>query len=154
MWDWNGAGVQVEWLERIIEKMRECSQHTFQILSKRPGLYGRFKFPPNAWLGTSIAITADCHRVKELYSCSNADNLKFVSIEPIHERISLWFSKSEMDWLIVGAETGHRKGKITPDPLWITSIIQNATYEEIPLFIKHNVGWPQKIQQFPEPQSW
>ena len=148
MSDWNSPEVKEEWVVKIIEKMRESPQHTFQVLSKRPKGYARFQFPHNVWLGTSIAKTADCFRVRDL--CESAGpNIKFVSIEPIHERIDFWFSKKEIDWIIIGAETGHRKGKIFPEPEWISSVIGNARSEGIPLFIKDNANWPEKIQEFP-----
>jgi protein gp37 len=122
MWDWNGEGVEEEWLQKIIQKMRECSQHTFQILSKRPKGYERFEFPSNVWIGASVTTTADCHRVYTLGNLASP-NIKFVSIEPIHEKIDFWFSKERIDWIIVGAETGNRKEKIKPESEWITAII-------------------------------
>lgn len=149
MWDWNGQGVEEEWLQKIIEKMAACFQHTFQILSKRPKGYERFEFPRNVWLGTSIATTADCHRLHDLESLKTP-NIKFVSIEPLHEHIDFWFFKKDIDWLIVGAETGNRRGKIKPETEWITAIIGNARREEIPLFLKGNLHWPEAIQEFPE----
>jgi protein gp37 len=149
MWDFNCTTVEEEWLRVIIEKIRECPQHIFQILSKRPRGYERFEFPSNVWLGTSIATTADCHRVQTLANLRNP-NIKFISIEPIHEKIDFWFSKSAIDWLIVGAETGNRKGKIKLENEWITAIIENARAEGIPLFLKGNLHWPVTIQEYPE----
>jgi protein gp37 len=148
MWDWNAEGVKEEWLLRILDKMSECSRHTFIILSKRPERYGRFHYPENVWLGTSVATTADCHRIHELCN-EKIPNIRFVSIEPIHQRIDFWFSKRQVEWIILGAETGHRKGKIKPEKEWITSIIDNARAEGIPLFIKDNTNWLERIQEFP-----
>ena len=149
MWDWNSSGVDEEWLLKIIDKMRECPQHTFQILSKRPQGYGRFEFPSNVWLGTSIATTADCHRVHDLGNLRNR-NLKFVSVEPLHEKIDFWFSSKEIDWIIVGAETGQRIGKIIPEAEWVTSILENARAEGLPVFLKGNLHWPEAIQEYPK----
>ena len=149
MWDWNSSGIEEEWLLRIIGKMREYPQHTFQILSKRPNGYERFVFPPNVWVGTSITTTADCHRVRDLTNMKN-QNIKYVSIEPLHGHIDFWFSKKDIDWLIVGAETGHRKGKIIPQSEWVTSILENERYEGIPIFLKGNLHWPETIREFPE----
>jgi protein gp37 len=148
MWDWNGEGVEEEWLTEIIKKMIDCSQHTFQILSKRPKGYERFQFPHNIWLGTSITTTADCHRVHTLANLASP-NIKFVSIEPIHEKIDFWFLKEAIDWIIVGAETGNRKEKIKPEGEWITAIIENARREGIPLFLKESLQWPETIQEYP-----
>jgi protein gp37 len=153
MWDWNATGVKREWLSPIVAKMTECSQHTFLISSKRPKLYDQYDFvyPRNVWLATSIARTEDVYRVHDLHKAV-PHNLKYVNIEPIHERIDFWFSKT--DWLIVGAETGHRKGKIIPDPAWIQALIDNARAEGIPCFIKNNVvdvlGEEYRIQEFPK----
>ena len=149
MWDWNGEGVEEEWLLTIIYKMRECSQHTFQILSKRPKGYERFEFLSNVWLGTSIATTADCHRVRNLGDLKT-HNIKFVSIEPLHQHIAFWFLKKDIDWLIIGAETGRRKGKIIPQSEWVTSILDNARAERIPIFLKGNLQWPEEIRDYPE----
>jgi protein gp37 len=148
MWDWNAQGVEEHWLRTILGKMVECSQHTFMILSKRPARYDRFEYPKNAWLGTSVATTADCHRIQQLHS-QKLPNICFVSIEPIHEHLNFWFSKKEVDWIILGAETGHRKTRIIPDKEWIASIISNCQSEGIPLFIKNNAGWPEQIRKFP-----
>lgn len=149
MWDWNGAGVKEEWSIRIIEKMKECPQHIFQILSKRPMSYERFEFPSNVWLGTSIATTADCHRLHDLGRLKT-HNTKFVSLEPLHEHINFWFSKKDIDWLIVGAETGNRKAKIIPQGEWVTSILENARAEGILIFLKRNLHWPETIQEYPD----
>ena len=148
MWDWNSEGVKEEWLLKILDKMKECFQHTYQILSKRPDRYSRFKYPPNVWLGTSVSTTRDCRRVNDLCHL-DISNIKFVSIEPIHEKIDFRFSRENIDWIIIGAETGHRKGKIKPEPEWISPLIQNARSEGIPLLIKDNLRWPEQIREFP-----
>jgi protein gp37 len=146
MWDWNSKGVEEDWLFPIIAKMSECSQHTFQILTKRPEGFSRFIFPENVWLGTSITSSNDMNRVHQLKQ-SNNDNIRFVSMEPLLGPIDMWLD--ELDWIIIGAETGHRKGKIVPHSSWIKRIIQNAKTENISIFIKNNLEWPIAIKEFP-----
>ena len=114
MWDWNCKDNKEKWLKKIIEKFHECPQHTFQILSKRPKGYARFKFPSNVWLGTSITTNDDVRRIERLIS-SNKGNVKFVSIEPIHGKIDHGFSG--VDWIIIGAETGNRMPESTKEEL-------------------------------------
>lgn len=147
MWDWNSDGIERDWLIQILKKMEECYQHTFQILSKRPDRYSRFSYPENVWLGTSISTCADTYRIENLMK-ANSNNLKFLSIEPIHEMINFWFSRS-IDWIIVGAETGIRKGKVAPKKEWIIQIIESARSENIPIFLKDNLHWNKRIQEFP-----
>jgi protein gp37 len=55
-----------------------------------------------------------------------------------------------VDWVILGAETGHRKEKVVAKAEWILSIINNCSAEGIPLFIKNNAGWPEEIRNFPK----
>jgi protein gp37 len=152
MWDWNDRGVRIEWLHPILDTVKKCPQHTFQILSKKPKGYGRFSFPPNVWLGTSIGTNMDVHRVRELGNAVGSGNIKFISIEPIHGRLDFWFTLEITDWLVIGAETGHRKGKIAPKKEWIDRIIENAHSEHIPIFIKDNLFWHRRIQEIPESQ--
>ena len=146
MWDWNADGVKREWLLEIIKKMRECSQHIFQNLSKRPERYARFTYPPNVWLGTSISTTADTHRIDKLLGL-DLDNIRFVSIEPIHGPIDHDFTG--LDWIIIGAETGNRKGKIIPKRVWISDIISQARKLGIPVFVKDNAKWNEEVREFP-----
>jgi len=153
MWDWNANGVDEEWIFKILDKMEECKQHIFQILSKRPKRYSRFEYPLNVWLGTSITSTFDSYRIHDLCK-TPVDNLKFVSVEPIHGPLKFWFSGKNhhthcIDWIIIGVETGNRINKVIPEPEWIQSIINNAKTVGIPVFIKNNVNWSEKIQEFP-----
>ena len=151
MWDWNCKDNKEKWLKKIIKKFHECPQHTFQILSKRPKGYARFKFPSNVWLGTSITSNDDVRRLDRLVR-SNKGNIKFVSIEPIHGKIDHDFSG--IDWIIIGAETGNRREKIVPKKSWIRNIISRARKKQIPLFIKNNANWPEEIQEFPRTKNW
>lgn len=151
-WDWNTYGIPLEELEQIIAKCRECQQHVFQILSKFPRGYSRFQFPENVWLGTSITREGEVYRVLELRQAANG-NLCFASIEPLQEQIRHRFTRAELDWMIIGLETGHRKEKVVPDKAWIDELLLNARQEAIPVYVKDNVvdlfGAAYDIRQFP-----
>ena len=134
------------WLKAILKKMSECKQHTFQILSKIPNGYSRFNFPENVWLGTTVTTNSDSNKIDQLISSANG-NLKFVSVEPIHSKIDHDFSG--INWIIIGGETGNRKGKILPQEAWIADIISKAAINKIPVFIKDNAKWPNEMKQFP-----
>jgi protein gp37 len=77
---------------------------------------------------------------------------RFISFEPLHEQLGVHLNQhlsDKLDWLIVGAETGNRKGKITPEPEWIETILNEARGWHIPLFMKINLApyWPDKLLQ-------
>jgi len=156
MWDWNAKGVLDEWINPQIIKMEECSQHIFQILSKRPIRYSRFTYPQNVWLGTSICDWKDNYRIHDLCKAV-PNNLKFVSIEPIHGPVNFYFGtrkrRDSPEWIIIGAETGKHKNKILPVKAWVDPIIENCKEVNIPVFIKNNLiklwGESYKTQEFP-----
>ena len=59
-----------------------------------------------------------------------------------------------VDWLIIGAETGNRKGKIVPECKWIASAFDQCREMDVPVFVKENVVklYPEfaGIQEYPE----
>jgi protein gp37 len=157
MWDWNANGVLDEWIKPQIAKMVECKQHTFQILSKRPIKYSRFTYPQNVWLGTSLCDWRDQYVINDLNKAV-PNNLKFLSIEPIHGHINFWFGSIKkkydgIEWVIIGAETGNQKNKVIPQKAWVDPIIENCRVEGIPIFIKNSLielwGEAYRIQEFP-----
>jgi len=149
MFDWNCKSNKRFWLDAIITKMQECKQHTFQILSKRPTFYSDLEFPDNVWIGTSITGKNDGMRLADLIGSRN-NNLKFLSIEPLHGPFD--YLIKDIDWIIIGAETGNRKGKIEPKPEWVESIVNNADAQNIPVFMKGSLAlyWKGELrQEFP-----
>ena len=44
-----------------------------------------------------------------------------------------------IDWLVIGAETGNRKGKIVPKREWIQSAIDQCRAAGVPVFVKDNI---------------
>ena len=128
-----------EWIERVIEKVKEYPQHTFQFLTRYPEIYSRYIFPKNCWLGVTITREKDFERgIPYLFVTSC--NITFVSVEPILEYINPKpFLNENIDWVIIGAETGNRKGKVIPNGSWIFDILNYCNNNKIPVYIKDNV---------------
>jgi protein gp37 len=174
-WDWDdGFG----WLEReyvvneVFNIVNQCPQHTFIFLTKNPkGMQG-FDFPDNCWCGTSVENQekADA-RIPELLrvKCKTL----FVSYEPalgpVNFQHSLnlcvntacmyrgkafckvsceYYPQRNLNWLIIGAQTG--PGAVKPHHTWISGAISQARNANIPVFVKDNVNWFSKIQEWPE----
>lgn len=109
--------VEPGWVIDILATIRRCKQHTFIVLTKRPTLMGfglsSYKmttgasFLPlsNLWLGVSVEnqATAD-ERIPELLQIPAA--VRFVSCEPLLSPIDLKPYLKDLDWVIVGGETG------------------------------------------------
>lgn len=144
MGDIMGDWVPREWIEKVLYIVKHCPQHTFLFLTKNPKRYYQFQFPLNAWLGTTVnSKNDDCCRRYHLKS-SNSGNLKFLSIEPLLEPLQSNFEG--IDWVILGG--------LTPKPVhetgWVRWIIDKCRERGIPIFLKSNLNWPEKIEEFPE----
>lgn len=135
-----------DWFLSVADRVWENPQHRFLFLSKRPWEVS-WNIAGNARLGFSA--TCDDY----LWRCAEESrkretgglmgNVSFLSVEPMHGPITLnmeWLPS----WIIVGAETGNRKGKVTPEPGWIEDIYEYATKNGIPLFFKESLRslWP------------
>ena len=85
--------VKPEWIIKILEVIRECPQHTFIILTKRPENvyrklnkitweYNRLNITwPNLWLGVTVENQDNDWRIKHLLQIPAAR--RFVSVEPM-----------------------------------------------------------------------
>ena len=73
-------------------------------------------------------------------------------VEPILEYISPRpFSNANIDWVILGAETGNRKGKIIPKKEWVENIVNYCKEASIPVYLKNSLKniYPVEIKEFP-----
>ncbi len=147
-----------EWIERVIEKVKQYPQHTFQFLTEHPQIYSEWVWPNNCWLGITITKNPkdgesgrwDFYEYKQ----HNKGNLKFVCYEPLLMQMQLiyYLDLEGVDWVIVGTETGNRKGKIIPKKEWIEDIRYYCKINNIPLYLKDSLKeiYPEEIKMFPE----
>jgi len=149
-----------EWMKKVLNKIREYPQHTFQFLTKFPRIYLEYDFPENCWLGVTATKREDIDKnwtslYRTLYGFNNnkfCKNIKlFCSIEPFLNVINPEYLKY-YDWVIIGAETGNRKGKIIPKKEWIESIVNYCRAGKIPVYLKDSLKdiYPEEIKEFPE----
>lgn len=146
-----------EWMERVLERIKEYPQHTFMFLTKwvHKYVYIKYHYPENCWLGVT-ATTPEALKFCNVHTLPK-NRLTFVSIEPILESFNqIWLDiiESNFDWIIVGAETGSRPEKVVPEYDWILDINNYCVLRNIPLFEKNNLkkeGILSRplIQQFP-----
>lgn len=147
-----------EWLLKVFKKVEEYHQHVFQFLTKYPYIYHRLEFPAKSWLGFTATTNKDLANgtphIKKLRTYSlTGKYLYFVSIEPILERIDIEnIDNLEPNWIIAGAETGKRKGKIIPKKEWIEIIVDFCNRTGVPLYLKDSLKniYPEEIKEFPK----
>ncbi len=92
---------------RVLDVMRRCDRHVFQILSKRPErmaeLSGRISWPSNVWAGTTVENDQVYHRLPSLRSVDAV--VRFVSFEPLLSDVSD-ANLAGIHWAAVGGESG------------------------------------------------
>ena len=149
MGDFFSEGVDPEWFDATVGAVRHKPEHMFIILTKwteRFDLYDLSGLPANLWIGVSVTCQADAHRVEDL-KLALPSQPKLVSFEPLLGSVDV--DLTEIGWVIIGAETGRRAGKIEPLPKWVDGIRIGF---QGPVFLKNNLQpfYAEKCRQFPE----
>jgi protein gp37 len=138
-----------EWMEKVLEKIKQYPQHTFQFLTKFPRIYSNYSFSSNCWLG--MTITKEEGIDKDWGYFYNENNRCFFSIEPFLDRINPE-SLECIDWVIIGVETGNKKGKVIPKREWIEKLVNFCKCYKIPVYLKDSLRgiYPVEIKEFPK----
>lgn len=141
MADLFGSWVPDSWIEEVFAACEKAPQHRYLFLTKNPQRYidlamaGKLPAKDNMWYGTT-ATTPDEH-----FFWGGAWHT-FVSVEPILRDYSgeiRGMCDTFAQWVIVGAETGRRKGKVVPEKEWIEAIIKTCIESNIALFMKDSL---------------
>lgn len=129
----------IEPRERLMKLIEECPWLDFQLLSKRPENYPRLfarwqrsGFPANAWAGASAAIQSEYER-NIGYLRDVSAKTRFMSLEPLVGPIDCK-GVSEVDWIIVGGESGHGARPMHSD--WVRSIRDQCQAAGVAFFFK------------------
>ena len=124
-----------EFIHSVFEIMNQASQHTFQVLTKRPERVGSLnsglKWTSNIWLGVSIESERWLHRLDTLRKTDA--QTKFLSLEPLLGPLPDLDLKG-VHWVIVGGESGPGARPISAD--WVTDIRDKCLISEVPFFFK------------------
>lgn len=144
-----GSWIPEVWRAYIFFDIRIRSQYIFQILTKFPLNIDR-KMPNNVWLGVTVTENGDMINTWRIGR--KEAKIRFVSIEPLLERIDPYMIHHSCDWIIVGRLTGYGH-KYDPKKEWIEEIVWKARERDIPIFLKDNLKeiWGENlIQEFPK----
>lgn len=138
-----------EWTSAIFNKINEYPQHEYQLLTKQPQNLKNFMDYDfkNCWLGVTINENKDLWKIP--FIKIKSAKIRFLSFEPLLENLNLTNRDFKgIDWIIIGKLTGSKRIKLQKE--WVENIIKIARKNKIPIFIKNNINWEKKIQQFPK----
>ena len=129
--------VPLSFIHEVFEVMSRASRHTFQVLTKRherlQGLRQEFQWPENIWLGVSVEnqVWAD-RRIPALKEVPAS--VRFLSVEPLLKDIDLSAHLADIQWVIVGGESGQRARPM--QLAWVRRIRDHCVDAGVPFFFK------------------
>lgn len=132
-----------DFILRCFDVMRRASQHTFQILTKRPErvveMAPQLRWSHNIWMGTSIENAEYAWRSKVLARVDAA--VRFLSVEPLLGPVPR-LPLQRIDWVIVGGESGPGARPMREE--WVVQIRDRCLVRGVPFFFKQWGG----VQKF------
>lgn len=141
-----------EWKQAIFQKMIENPQHTYVFLTKRPEDLAIDTELENAWFGVTVTSSKEKYRIEELKKNVKAKHYH-VTFEPMFDNVGE-VDLTGIDWIVIGTETGKRKGKAVSLVSWVESLAAQAKAKHIPVFMKEDLlsimGEEQMVQEFPK----
>jgi protein gp37 len=127
--------VPVSFVAQVFDVMRATPQHTYQVLTKRPGrlrtIAPRLNFPANAWIGTSVENAQTLDRVDQLRHIPAT--VRFLSCEPLLGPLT-GLDLDGIHWVIAGGESGplHRPMQRS----WVRELRDICAADCVPFFFK------------------
>lgn len=131
-----------KWCDLVYSAMRANKQHNYILLTKGCG------FPQTmiAWRNHQIFMTEKQNiflgkTVDKNERFNICEQYDFLSVEPILEPIDLTGIEHNLyiKQVIIGAETGNRKGKVIPKKEWIDNIVNTCDKANIRVFMKESL---------------
>lgn len=154
MADLFGPWVPTKWIVDVMDACLTAPQHRYLFLTKFPERYLKLEqvallpHQENFWYGATATEPS--------MSLLDAKHLNtFASIEPMLKR----FGRPErgaldsINWFILGAETGSRKGKVVPDKVWVQEVVDFCRETGKAVFMKDSLipvmGEAGMVREFP-----
>ena len=141
-----------EWNAEIFERISSNPQHAYIFLTKRPDKISFSSDDENVWMGVTVTRSSEKRRIDDLKKNIKARHYH-VTFEPLFDDIGE-IDFEGIDWIVIGTETGNRKGKSYSRPEWVLSIAEQAKAHGIPVFMKEDLlpimGDERMIQELPE----
>lgn len=147
MADLFGDWVPDEWITDVFRSCDAAPYHRYLFLTKNSRRYAylddllpphrRLSYVSEMWFGHSYTGFGDYIPMLRIPT-----KHRFVSIEPLLHELSERDIRNAVEfnhWIIIGAETGHRKGKISPEKNWVDGIVYRAKKNCVPVFMKDSL---------------
>lgn len=132
------AKVPEDYIKDVLAVVRDCPQHTFLVLTKRPESMRFFAWPhlwpDNLWGGVTVEDADNLWR-RDLLLKTPIPH-RFVSFEPLLGPVED-FQVDGLHWVVAGCETG--PGRRPADRDWFRGIRDECVDMGVPFFLKQMV---------------
>jgi protein gp37 len=141
-----------DWRRRVGDRIRQAPEHQFLFLTKSPDRMHVCDWG-NVLLGASVTT---CNNLLGVVLPLSQGVIRFLSIEPLHGDMDMGRLTAQqiqnLRWIIVGAETGNRVGKVIPRFNWLFGIYAYSRIHGIPLFFKESLRpiWCTEFRELPQ----
>lgn len=134
--------VPFEFIDKVMQTIRETPRHRYQILTKRAERMQEYfstrPVPQNAWLGVSVEVQSSRFRINCLRNLPAP--VRFLSCEPLLEDLGQ-MNLSGINWIIVGGESGMQARPMQES--WVLNIKKQAEKIGAAFFFKQWGTWGQ-----------
>ena len=113
----------------------ENTQYIF--LTKRPENINLKETPDNGWFGVTVTSSKEKTRIDYLRNNIKAKHYH-ITFEPMFDDVGK-LDLNNISWIVIGTETGNRKGKISSKREWVFNIYNQAKEKNIPVFMKEDL---------------
>ena len=140
MADLFGEWVPDEWILEVLQACQRAPQHRYIFLTKNPERYdelrGKYEIFREAYEKHHFGATAtDLEQIcGARLSCAD-----WLSIEPFQDTIPPFHFYPYWRCIIIGAETGNRKGKVIPNKGLIMDIVHACDFWKTRVFMKESL---------------
>lgn len=146
-------GIPDSFIQQVFDVIRQCTQHQFQILTKRAQRMEQFfrhhQVPENAWLGVTVEDKKyGLPRIEYLRRIEV--KIRFLSLEPLLENLGR-LDLNGIHWVIVGGESGPNARPMKPG--WAMNIQQQCQQSDVQFFFKQWGGWGADGKKRPKKQN-
>ncbi len=147
MGDMFGDWVERDWIESVLNVIRDTPRWTYLLCTKNPKRLAHFDFPPNAWVGATVDEQKRVEPTEEALERVDAP-VRFLQCEPLLEKLT--FRRWDLwQWLVIGPLTG--AGKRQPQHEWVRILLDEAAKHGCKVFMKPTLqidGIP-LVQEYP-----
>lgn len=148
MGDLFGEWVEYGWIKEVFRACENAPQHRYLFLTKNPARYfyldklGLLPNKQNFYYGATLDTVKRAEEWTEMVYVHKPRFNIFVSVEPMLERFGKGLSAilcADTPWVIVGAESGFRDGRVVPEKDWIDELAGAAEDFAGAIFMKESL---------------